>query len=34
LAKAFVEKALKKLIEDGTIQHHGKGKSIFYTRTL
>lgn len=33
IGKASVEKALKKLIEDGTIQRHGKGKSTFYTRS-
>ena len=32
IGKASVENALKKLIEDGTIQRHGKGKSTFYTR--
>ena len=32
IGKAAVENALKKLIEDGTIQRHGKGKSTFYTR--
>ena len=33
IGKASVENSLKKLIEDGTIQRHGKGKSTFYTRT-
>lgn len=33
IGKASVENALKKLIEDGTIQRHGKGKVTFYTRT-
>lgn len=33
IGKASVENALKKLIEDGTIQRHGKGKATFYTRT-
>lgn len=32
IGKASVENSLKKLIEDGTIQRHGKGKSTFYTR--
>lgn len=33
IGKASVENALKKLIENGTIQRHGKGKSTFYTRS-
>jgi hypothetical protein len=33
IGKASVENSLKKLIEDSTIQRHGKGKSTFYTRT-
>ena len=33
IGKASVENSLKKLIEDGTVQRHGKGKSTFYTRT-
>ena len=32
IGKASVENSLKKLIEDGTIQRHGKGKATFYTR--
>jgi Fic family protein len=32
IGKASVENSLKKLIEDGTMQRHGKGKSTFYTR--
>ena len=32
IGKASVENALKKLIEDGTVQRHGQGKSTFYTR--
>ena len=32
IGKASVENALKKLVEDGAIQRHGKGKSTFYTR--
>ena len=34
IGKASVENALKKLMEDGTIQRHGKGKATFYTRTI
>lgn len=33
IGKASVENALKKLIKNGIIQRHGKGKSTFYTRT-
>lgn len=33
IGKASVENALKKLIEEGVIQRHGKGKNTFYTRT-
>lgn len=32
IGKASVENALRKLIEDGSIQRHGKGKTTFYTR--
>lgn len=32
IGKASVENALKKLLEDGTVQRHGKGKATFYTR--
>ena len=32
IGKASVENSLKKLIEEGAIQRHGKGKSTFYTR--
>ena len=31
IGKASVENSLKKLIEDGTIHRHGKGKATFYT---
>ena len=33
IGKASVENALKKLIEEGVVQRHGKGKNTFYTRT-
>ena len=32
IGKASVENALKKLVEDGIIRRHGKGKATFYTR--
>lgn len=32
IGKASVENALKKLVEDGTTQRHGKGKTTFYKR--
>lgn len=32
IGKASVENALKKLLEEGTVQRHGKGKATFYTR--
>lgn len=32
VGKASVENAVKKLVEDGVIQRHGKGKATFYTR--
>lgn len=33
IGKASVENALKKLIEEGVVERHGKGKATFYTRT-
>ncbi len=33
ISKASVENSLKKLMADGIIERHGKGKSTFYTRT-
>lgn len=33
ISKASVENSLKKLMADGMIERHGKGKSTFYTRT-
>lgn len=33
IGKESVENSLKKLVEDSTIQRHGKSKSTFYTRT-
>lgn len=33
IGKASVENALKKLIEEGVIERHGKGKATFYTGT-
>lgn len=33
IGKASVENSLKKLVEEGFILRHGKGKSTFYTRT-
>ena len=33
LGKASVENSLKRLVEEGFIMRHGKGKSTFYTRT-
>lgn len=32
IGKASVENALKKLLEEGIVQRHGKGKATFYTR--
>ena len=32
IGKASVENSLKKLIEEGIIERHGKGKATFYTR--
>lgn len=32
IGKASVENSLKKLVEDGVIEKHGKGKATFYTR--
>lgn len=33
LGKASVENSLKRLVEEGAIMRHGKGKNTFYTRT-
>lgn len=33
IGKASVENSLKKLVEEGFIKRHGKGKATFYTRT-
>jgi len=33
IGKASVENSLKKLMADGIIERHGKGKTTFYTRT-
>lgn len=33
IGKASVENSLKKLVDEGFIKRHGKGKSTFYTRT-
>lgn len=33
ISKTSIENALKKLVEDGVIIRHGKGKSTFYTRS-
>ncbi len=31
--KASIENSLKKLVEEGFVERHGKGKATFYTRT-
>lgn len=33
IGKTSIENALKKLVEDGALLRHGKGKSTFYTRS-
>jgi len=33
LSKASVENSLTKLMKDGVVDRHGKGKATFYTRT-
>ena len=32
IGKASVENSLKRLVEEGTIERHGRGKATFYTR--
>lgn len=34
IGKASVENSLKVLVEEGTIERHGKGKATFYTRVV